>query len=249
MANSISESDPLRVIGVIPAAGQATRMGRMAGSKEVLEIAGRPVMQFLVDRMQAAHCDEIRLVTRLEKKDVVELARELGADVWFGQPATMVDSVLLAIQDLQSDDVVLLGFPDTIWEPVDGFLRLREALSQGHDAALGLFLGYEPERSDVVALDQVSGTVKEVLVKPSSPKTNLVWGCCAVRAGELKSAGWAKELGEFLDDLCRRVSVAGIQLSDVFVDIGTMEALTGYRGLAYTQLIARAKRLANTRRG
>lgn len=172
MRNSNFEPDPVKVIGVVPAAGQATRLESIPRSKEVLEIAGRPVMEYIVERMRAANCNEIRVVTRPEKNDVAELAQRLGAPVRFGRPATIVESVLIATEDLEPQDLVLIGFPDTIWEPVDGFAQLIDLLKRGHDAALGLFLGFEPERSDVVVVDEPTGTVKEVWVKPVSPESN-----------------------------------------------------------------------------
>jgi len=40
------------IVGVIPAAGHAIRLQPLSGSKELLEIGGRPVMDYLVERMR-----------------------------------------------------------------------------------------------------------------------------------------------------------------------------------------------------
>src|SRR3954447_20978594 len=122
----------MAVIGVIPAAGYATRLqgSPYAGldvSKEMLEVRGRPVMAYLVDRMQAAGCDEVRVVTRDEKRDVITYANGSGLSVVTGRPEHVVASVSLALSqpsELRNDDVVLLGFPDTVWQPDDGFVQL-----------------------------------------------------------------------------------------------------------------------------
>ncbi len=80
-----------------------------------------------------------------------------------GQPATVSESLLLGLQGLDASDVALIGFPDTIWEPRDGFAQLVGALA-GTEAALGIFESPEPERSDVVTLD--GDRVVSVEVKP-----------------------------------------------------------------------------------
>ena len=42
-----------RIIGVVPAAGYARRLQPLDRSKEVLEVKGRPVLDYLLDRMRA----------------------------------------------------------------------------------------------------------------------------------------------------------------------------------------------------
>ncbi|HZB36129.1 MAG TPA: NTP transferase domain-containing protein [Gaiellaceae bacterium] len=56
-----------RIVGVVPAAGHATRLQPLEGSKELLEIGGRPVFDYLVERLRAGGAEEIRVVTRPEK--------------------------------------------------------------------------------------------------------------------------------------------------------------------------------------
>ena len=51
----------------MPAAGHATRLQPLEGSKELLEIGGRPVFDYLVERLRAGGAEEIRVVTRPEK--------------------------------------------------------------------------------------------------------------------------------------------------------------------------------------
>ena len=60
------------IVGVIPAAGRATRLQPLSLSKEVQPISGRPVMDYLLKRLQRGGCAELRVVTRPEKLDVIE---------------------------------------------------------------------------------------------------------------------------------------------------------------------------------
>jgi glucose-1-phosphate thymidylyltransferase len=214
----------MRVIGIVPAAGYATRLQPLDVSKEVYRVGGRPLIDHVVERMRAAPCDEVRVVTRPEKQDVIDHASRIGAQVIEGRPETLAQSLALGLQRLQSDDLALIGLPDTIWQPVDGFALLLEALSEETDVALGVFISSEPERSDVVTLD-AEGRVTGVHVKPAQPPSNLIWGCAAARVralAGLESRAWP---GEQFDALARAGRTRGIQLGDDFLDVGTPGAL------------------------
>ena len=217
--------DP-KVVGVVPAAGRALRLQPLPCSKEVLRVGGRPVLDYLVERMRAAPCDELRVVTRPEKQDVVERASELGALVVEGHPPSVADSLLLGMEGLAPDDIVLFGFPDSIWEPVDGFAYLLAALGDD-EVVLGLFSAQDLERSDVVVLDQ-HGRAAEVHVKPEHPPSNLVWGCLAGRVAALEGVRAHNEPGAHLDGLAREGRLQAVSFETEFVDIGTPQALLRY---------------------
>jgi NDP-sugar pyrophosphorylase family protein len=199
----------------------------MSGSKEMLLVAGRPVIDRLVERMTAGGADEIRVVTRPDKSDVVHHAHAIGASVIEGEPRSVADSVFLGIRTLDEDDIVLIGFPDTLWEPVDGFERLVKSLGDV-DAALGLFRTADLARSDVVVLDD-TGLVSEIAVKPNRPRSDLIWGCAAVRRRALQELERHTELGHLLDKLARAGKVRGVQLSNSWLDVGTKDALARVR--------------------
>ena len=219
----------MRVVGVVPAAGLATRLQPLEASKELLEIGGRPVIDYLLERMRAGGAEELRVVTRPEKADVIDHARRAGATVTLGAPASAAESFSLALAGLEPDDVVLLGFPDTIWEPLDGFARLVEQLG-GDDAALGLFRTPDLARSDVVVLD--GDRIGAIAVKPETPPSDLIWGCAAVRRSALEGLAEHTEAGTLLDGLAKAGRVRGVYLSDSWVDIGTPEALARARASA-----------------
>lgn len=208
----------------MPAAGYATRLQPIKGSKEVYPVAGKPVMDYLLDRMRAAGCSDIRVVTRPEKTDVIRHATAEGLRVVEAYPESVSDSLLAGLLDVAEDTAVIFGFPDTIWEPRDGFSRLTAALTADFDVALGIFLGQEPKRSDVVVLDG-SGRVTQIQVKPETPRSELIWGCCAARAGVLKAMQGIDEPGRYFNSILHRGRVVGVHLSDDFIDIGTRERL------------------------
>lgn len=212
-------------VGVVPAAGHGTRLGRLETSKETIHVGGKPVLAYVVERMWAAGPREIRVVTRPEKRDVAEEAERLGATVVTGRPSCVADSLLLGLSGLADGDEVLFGFPDTIWEPHDGFVLVLRELRRSADTAvvLGLFTTPDLTRSDVVE-SASDGSVRAIHVKPHAPRSARVWGCLAARAGVLRGIEGHDEPGRWLHDLAREGSVRGIELG-AFRDIGTPEAL------------------------
>ncbi|HEX7254644.1 MAG TPA: NTP transferase domain-containing protein [Gaiellaceae bacterium] len=219
----------MRIVGVVPAAGLATRLQPLETAKELLDVGGRPVIDYLLERLRAAAADEIRVVTRPDKLDVAEHARRAGATVILGTPDSPAESFALGLAGLDEDDIVLLGFPDTIWEPVDGFATLLEALGKD-DAALGLFRTPDLTRSDVVVVD--GDRVTRIAVKPARPPSDLIWGCAAVRRRALAGLAEQREAGVLLDALAKLGRVRGVHLSDSWLDIGTPEALAAARASA-----------------
>ena len=212
-------SAPRALVGIVPAAGHARRLQPLSCSKEMLLVGGRPVIDCLLQRMDAASCTEIRIVTRPDKRDVAEHARTCGATVVFARPATVTESLLAGLDGLSAETPVIFGFPDTLWEPIDGFVALLAALAAGAEVALGIFRAESPRRSDVVTME--GEHVTSIHVKPQEPPSELVWGCAATHARVLGGAeGWA-EPGAYFDTLARQGLVRGVRLADPFVDIGT----------------------------
>jgi glucose-1-phosphate thymidylyltransferase len=216
------------IVGVIPAAGYATRLQPLPGSKEMLPVGGRPVMDYLVDRLRVGGCTALRVVTRPEKADVIAHAEQLGAAVILGYPRTVSASVAAGLDCLSEEDIILIGFPDTLWEPEDGYRQLVRALEDGCDVALGLFRidASDLRRSDVVVLRGDSGQVAGIEIKPSQPRSEWIWGCAAAHAPTLAGLHQTDWPGEYFDALCREGhDVRGIPLSDVWLDVGTEAAL------------------------
>jgi dTDP-glucose pyrophosphorylase len=202
----------------------ARRLQPLVSSKEMLQVRGRPVMDFLLERMDMVPCAEIRVVTRPEKRDVVSHALARGALVVEARPSSVGASLRAGASGLDEARVAVFGFPDTLWEPVDGLARLVGRLGDGVDAVLGIFRAAAAARSDVVEFD--GERVLAIEVKPERPRSDLVWGCAALWVRTLRALGG--EPGLALDRLARAGRVAGVRLEDPFLDIGTPEALARY---------------------
>ena len=215
----------VEIVGVVPAAGYATRLQPLPCSKEVYEIRGRPVMDYLVDRMRAGGCTRLRVVTSPEKADVIEHAQALSAETVLDHPASVSESLAAGMEGLAEDDIVLIGFPDTLWEPESGYRPLVDAVRDGCDVALGLFRTPDLQRSDVVVFDD-SRKIVGIDVKPIRPPSEWIWGCAAGRVQAWSGLGGTEWPGGYIDRLCRGGGdVRGVELSDIWLDIGTKEAL------------------------
>src|SRR5947207_2151855 len=167
------------MLGIVPAAGAGTRLQPLAFSKEMLPVGSardergveRPkaVSEFLVERMIHAGADRLCFVLSPEKSDIIPyFARHWAARrfcyVVQERPQGLCDALFRAIQVMRDDEDVLIGLPDTVWFPVDGFSRLTEG-----ELSFLLFPVAEPQRFDAVVTDQ--GFVTQIQVKVERPAT------------------------------------------------------------------------------
>jgi NDP-sugar pyrophosphorylase family protein len=216
----------MAIVGVIPAAGYATRLQPLSGSKEVIEVGGRPVIDFVLDRMRLASCSELRVVTRPEKEDVIAHVERRGAKVVLGHPRSSSESIELGLSGLPEDDIVLIGWPDILWAGEDTYVRLVQAVEGGHDVVLGLF----ETADDLSRWDTVTvvgdGRVVGVHPKASEPPSSVVWAPAAARRRLLDGLGGADWPGSHFDSLCGKgVPILGIHFRGEATDIGTKEDL------------------------
>ena len=221
----------MTVVGVVPAAGYALRLQPLPHSKEMLQVGGRPIMDYLVDRMRAGGAEEIRVVTRREKEDVIAHCERLGASVvladrprstrrsprgWRGSPRPT---------SCCSASRTRCGCPRT------ASVASPRPVESGPDVALGLFDVPGVEGSDYLVLDE-SGAITDIDIKPVEPRSTWIWGCAAARARALEGLAdveWPST--HMLELRARGVDVAGVPLSSVYLDIGTPSSLERVPGV------------------
>ena len=214
------------VVGLVPMAGRATRLGRLPGSKELLPLGFRAlpdgtlqakvVSHYLLETFRNADIHKVVMVLRPGKWDIPAYYRDggdFGLDIAYtlaklphGVPYTL-DSAYSFVKDAH----VALGFPDIVYEPPDVFRRLRDRLTATRaDVVLGLFPASAPERSDMVAVD-ADGRVHDIVVKPLETRLTLSWGL----------ALWSPRFTEFLHAYLKSLALTGdapeMQLAPVFL--------------------------------
>lgn len=177
------------VIGVVPAAGRATRLPDRSCSKELLPISEtcdrsrprrRAISEYLVNAMVDAGAERICMVIGADKHDIMRFygcGDEHGVPIAYlcqENPTGMSDAIDIAYPWI-CDATVLMGMPDTIVRPDDSLTQIRALLEQAPcDIVLAVAPTDEPQRLGPVNIDP-SGRVLEVFDKPSSPPHNKVW--------------------------------------------------------------------------
>lgn len=243
-------SERANPVGVIPAAGLATRLLPLAYPKELLPITyaesggrlvPRPVLQASLDQMRRARVHECVIVIAEWK---LELVRVFGdgsaldmslAYVVRGVPRGLADAVDAATPWLEGRDVVL-ALPDTLIAPDDALARVRaEREATGADVVLGVFPTAHPEQLGPVRVAN-GGHVLEVLDKPATTDLRNTWGLAVwsphftdLLAREVAAA--PADAKPVLGAMFQRAIELGLSVRAVefaaghFLDVGTPEGL------------------------
>src|SRR3954464_2156430 len=169
--------------GIIPGGRIGSRIQPLAFSKELLPVGirrdgaterPRAVSEYLLDRMLRGGATKVCFVISPGKSDIVEyFGGSYGAaHLCYAvqeEPAGLCDALFRALPLIAPEEEVLVGLPDTVWFPEDGYCRLEGGLS------FLLFHVDRPELFDAVVTGP-GGEVLEVQVKAQKPKTRWVWG-------------------------------------------------------------------------
>src|SRR5215212_9810253 len=121
--------------GIIPAAGNGTRIQPLAFSKELLPVGSRfdgdterprAVSEYLVERMIIGGATKICFVISPGKSDIMEyFGGNLGTTTFSyvvqPKPAGLCDALFHSLPLIHAEEQVLFGLPDTIWFPENGF--------------------------------------------------------------------------------------------------------------------------------
>ena len=239
--------------GIIPAAGLGSRIQPLAFSKELLPVGSRrdgeaerprAVSEYLLERMVRAGVTRICFVIGPGKSDIMNYygGRFGGAAICYvvqSRPNGLCDAVFTALPFIGPDEDVLIGLPDTVWFPEDGFARLpRGAFS------FLLFPVSHPEFFDAVVTDD-DDRVLEIQVKQENAASSWIWGAFRMPGAvlaELHRRWLARnERDQYIGTLVNDYIAGGgealaVRAGTEYVDVGTLQ---GYRG-AVTLLSAQA---------
>jgi glucose-1-phosphate thymidylyltransferase len=231
------------MLGIVPAAGRGSRIQPLGFSKELLPVGSRvdggaerplAVSEYLVERMVAAGAEKICFVIGPGKSDILEYyaggyGRAATLYVVQPSPSGLCDALFRAEPLVQPDEPVLIGLPDTIWFPAEGFSALP-------DDRLGflLFPVDRPEQFDAVVLDD-AGRVRAIEVKRPGASSSWIWGAIKMpgRTFAALAALWRAREGrdEYLGTLVNAWlaeggEAVGVKAGRAYVDVGTID---GYR--------------------
>ncbi|HEX6566851.1 MAG TPA: sugar phosphate nucleotidyltransferase [Chthoniobacterales bacterium] len=170
--------------GIIPAAGEGKRIQPLAFSKELLPVSfdqlverkkPRAVSEFIVERLIVGGANKICFIISPTKGDIVRYHAQGTPHAFFvyvvqPQPLGLCDAVFRPAGLIAADEQVLIGLPDTVWFPTDGFCFLPDG-----QLSLLLFPVPFPKHFDAVVLDG-HNRIQKIEVKQESPTTHWIWG-------------------------------------------------------------------------
>lgn len=229
----------MSVWGIIPAAGNGTRIQPLAFSKELLPVGGeeRPkaVSEYLVERMERGGVTKLAFVISPGKSDIVEYygrrPRPEAAVAYVVQPEPvgLCDAIFRAAPLVHASEDVVVGLPDTIWFPEDALARLPS-----DKLAFLLFPVADASKFDAVLTD-ADGRVQRIQVKEERPGSPWIWGAFRMpgRVFHELHAFWRArpQRDEYVGTLVNAWLAAGgeavaVEAGTSYVDVGT---LSGYR--------------------
>lgn len=161
------------MIAILPAAGKGTRMVGLTdgGSKELLPVGGKPVLQWAIDEALEATPNRVVVVSSPYKPDVNDYLGQLGPDVETVLQFS-ADGLAPAIALASSDEPAIVILPDTLYHPNTPSTKIARALSEGFDIVL-LTETVAPAvvgRYGIVETN-LQGSIERVLEKPSPAST------------------------------------------------------------------------------
>lgn len=240
--------------GIVPAAGVGSRLQPIACSKELLPVDSRgegvnerprAVSEHLVDRMRIGGATRVCFVISPSKADIVAYWADgpPSAPVCYvvqPRPEGLCDAIFRALPLIAPEEQVLVGLPDTVWFPIDGFQRLDD-----DGLSFLCFPVDRPERFDAVIADD-DGVVREIRVKRADAGTRWVWGAFKLGGALLR------ELFELWIERGRRDEYVGTLVNAWIAEGGRARAvLAGERYLDVGTIagLREAMRVCAERRG
>lgn len=187
------KSHTSKVVGIIPAAGNGTRLFPYNAGKELLPIGCQRVMvngkieerpkivsQYIIEAMVNAGVEHIIIVTRPAKHSLMGLhldGSQYGVQISYivQHPPSMAHSIDLAYNLIKGCTVVM-GMPDTIVAPNNALEQLVNKHREGAaELSLGLFPTNNPRKFGMVKTDEASNIIYHE-DKPTQTDAITMWG-------------------------------------------------------------------------
>jgi len=208
----------MEIIGIIPAGGTASRMGKLPCSKEVFPIVTKEgkivtASSNLLRYFSLAGISKTFFILRKGKWDIPEYYGDgsdfgvhisyLMMNLPFGTPFTINQAY-----SFLKNEIVALGFPDILFEPEDAFIHLKSKLISGDaEIALGIVPAIHNKQSDMIEFDE-NGNIRNLIIKQN--RSDLLYGWFIA----LWRPQFSKFMNEFLTGLLRNNSDGKIKIAD-----------------------------------
>jgi glucose-1-phosphate thymidylyltransferase len=195
----------VEIVGLVPAAGQATRISPLPCSKELYPIAlrrsesgtrAKVVSHYLFEHMRQAGIRKAYVILREGKWDIpayfndgtalldMQLAYLMMRHP-FGSPFTL-DQAYPFVREA----IVALSFPDIVFWPADIFISVIARHARGDaDVVLGLVPSDRPHTGDMIEIES-TGRVRRFFIKQRETSLRSAW----------VAAVWTPTFTQFMHD-------------------------------------------------
>jgi len=163
------------MIGLIPAAGKAIRMGGIP--KFLLPTPEGSLLDVMISRMASVAHKPYIMTTQIGRDLLWDYANVRTVNT------TTMNETVLAARHVCGDENVAFGMPDTYFEDKFAFDKLKYALESGADWVVGLFNTRPDQRSKSGMCDIAGDQVIRLEDKPQKTDMTLAWGVMAWRPG------------------------------------------------------------------
>jgi dTDP-glucose pyrophosphorylase len=162
---------------VVSAGGRGTRMGELTDDKpkQLIEIAGRPFIGYLMDNLVQAGAEEIILVVGHKKEAWSDFLSSLPFEVTIvDQSAALADKYgtacpIEAVEPLIGNESFVSVNGDNLYSVTD----LRRLFTDDEFTYVAGVEHEQPERFGVIMKND-DGMVEQIIEKPSDPTSNLI---------------------------------------------------------------------------
>ena len=247
-----------KLVGIIPAAGHASRISPIPCSKEIFpigfqnkkgEVEIRVAASSLLESFQRAWVDTSYMIIRKGKWDIPQFLgtgeiSECSLAYLVTDPTEGTHYTIDLAYRFVQDHIVLLGFPDILFKPLNAFSQLLDKQREtSADVVLGLFEATNPHGADMLEID-AAGRLIDIVIKPEETDLTHTWIIAVwtprfteylhqfVAETDQSKNGRTNTTGEvYIGDVIRKALDDGLDIETVafpdgkYTDIGTVPDL------------------------
>ncbi len=176
------------IVGIIPAAGSASRISPIPCSKEIYpigvqQVGGKSqikvVTSDLIESFVLAGADQVYMIIRKGKWDIPQylgLGKPMNSLAYIvTDPTEGTHHTVDLAYPFVKDKIVLLGFPDILFKPNNAYELLIDKQKQTNaEVVLGLFKTANPSKADMVDIDD-QGRLRNIVIKPDQTILTDTW--------------------------------------------------------------------------
>lgn len=161
---------------VILAAGRGTRMGAMTEQlpKPMLPIAGRPMLEHILERLSAAGIQRFLIVVGYQRKAIESYFQSSNFNLQFQvqAPVNGTGSAALLARQFTGGNPFLLSFGDILCSPAE-YARAIETLDDNTQAVLAVKAVDDPWQGAAVYAE--NGFIERIIEKPPKGTSTTPW--------------------------------------------------------------------------